>query len=510
MTAAESAGLVAPGRRERPRQRRQFQHPLLPAPPAHARARRCGRPRRRPARHRPLLPGLAAPRHGLELAPRAGQGRGAPGRRRHRLALAGPDGVRHRPADRGGHGRPRDLHRQPRHEPAGRSRRSRRSGPPTRSTRAIGTEDAATILLRFANGARGARGRLADQRRPEELAPVGDRRRRGARGLGLGDAGPPLAGPSRPAQRDPAPQPGPDGRCRSGGGGAAGRPRRGLRRHLRRPVPGDLRRRGGGRPDARPAVCHIRRRATTRCSSTTRSRGAPAIGRWVDVDRSPAAGSVGPTREPRRHGGPPDETRPADCAVPEHAADRRRRLDRGQRLRDRSRSPAGRATGGRPDVTRARRTSTWRTCRPAQASELVAEIAAEGPRASRASGYYPNPLHPDPAHREQVIGHLRHVITAAEQHGRPVRQHLHGRRRREDPGRRTGRRPSGSGRTSCRSPRTTGVRITIENCPMLFSHDEWPGGHNLATTPRIWRRILEQWGGTIGLNFDPSHLDPAR
>ena len=41
---------------------------------------------------------------------------------------------------------------------------------------------------------------------------------------------------------------------------------------------------------------------------------------------------------------------------------------------------------------------------------------------------------------------------------------------------------------------------------MLFSHDEWPGGHNLATTPRIWRRILEQWGGTIGLNFDPSHL----
>ena len=41
---------------------------------------------------------------------------------------------------------------------------------------------------------------------------------------------------------------------------------------------------------------------------------------------------------------------------------------------------------------------------------------------------------------------------------------------------------------------------------MLFSDDEWPGGHNLATTPRIWRRILEEWGGTVGLNFDPSHL----
>ena len=51
-----------------------------------------------------------------------------------------------------------------------------------------------------------------------------------------------------------------------------------------------------------------------------------------------------------------------------------------------------------------------------------------------------------------------------------------------------------------------GRKLTFENCPMLFSYDEWPGGHNLATTPRMWRRILETWGGTIGLNFDPSHL----
>ena len=50
------------------------------------------------------------------------------------------------------------------------------------------------------------------------------------------------------------------------------------------------------------------------------------------------------------------------------------------------------------------------------------------------------------------------------------------------------------------------MKITLENCPMLFSYDEWPGGHNIATSPRMWRRILEQWGDTIGLNFDPSHL----
>ena len=50
------------------------------------------------------------------------------------------------------------------------------------------------------------------------------------------------------------------------------------------------------------------------------------------------------------------------------------------------------------------------------------------------------------------------------------------------------------------------MRLTIENCPMIFSNDEWPGGHNIAYNPRIWRRILEQWADIIGLNFDPSHL----
>ena len=41
---------------------------------------------------------------------------------------------------------------------------------------------------------------------------------------------------------------------------------------------------------------------------------------------------------------------------------------------------------------------------------------------------------------------------------------------------------------------------------MIFSYDEWPGGHNIAYSPYIWRRILEAWGGTVGLNYDPSHL----
>ena len=53
----------------------------------------------------------------------------------------------------------------------------------------------------------------------------------------------------------------------------------------------------------------------------------------------------------------------------------------------------------------------------------------EGPRRSPALGYYPNPLHPDPAHRETVIDHLKKVIVAAEPHGRAGGQHLLRRRR---------------------------------------------------------------------------------
>jgi sugar phosphate isomerase/epimerase len=52
-----------------------------------------------------------------------------------------------------------------------------------------------------------------------------------------------------------------------------------------------------------------------------------------------------------------------------------------------------------------------------------------------------------------------------------------------------------------------GVRIGIENCPMFFSADEWPGGKNLASSPAIWRRMFEAIPSpSFGLNFDPSHF----
>ena len=52
-----------------------------------------------------------------------------------------------------------------------------------------------------------------------------------------------------------------------------------------------------------------------------------------------------------------------------------------------------------------------------------------------------------------------------------------------------------------------GVKVGIENCPMSFTKDEWPGGKNLATSPAIWRRMFSDIpSGNFGLNFDPSHF----
>jgi sugar phosphate isomerase/epimerase len=139
-----------------------------------------------------------------------------------------------------------------------------------------------------------------------------------------------------------------------------------------------------------------------------------------------------------------------------------------------------------------------------QATDLRAEIEGKGLHIS-GLGYYPNPLHPDPAHREQVIGHLGHVIVAAGRMGVPLVNTFMG-------GDATKTQDQNWGRALeiwpdiVRRAQDNGVTLTIENCPMIFSEDEWPGGHNIAWSPYIWRRILEQWGGTIGLNFDPSHL----
>jgi sugar phosphate isomerase/epimerase len=140
---------------------------------------------------------------------------------------------------------------------------------------------------------------------------------------------------------------------------------------------------------------------------------------------------------------------------------------------------------------------------PAQAEEIMDALARKGVSVS-ALGYYPNPLHRDADHRAAVIGHLKLVIVAAARMGvTRVNTFVGGDRKLtldenwaqaeevwpEIVAFATGH----------------GVTLGFENCPMIFSKDEWPGGHNIAYAPVIWRRIFDAWDG-VGMNFDPSHL----
>jgi sugar phosphate isomerase/epimerase len=149
------------------------------------------------------------------------------------------------------------------------------------------------------------------------------------------------------------------------------------------------------------------------------------------------------------------------------------------------------------------------------AAEEVTAVMATAGVAISGLGYYPNPLAADRDEAQVYIDHLKIVILAAERLG-------------------VNRVNTFVGRDPAKSidenwPRfrevwpplvcfaeERGVRIGIENCPMLFTHDEWPGGKNLAISPAVWRRMFEEIPSDhFGLNYDPSHLvwqqmDPIR
>ena len=133
----------------------------------------------------------------------AGSRRRAPRRRRHRLALARPDDVRHGPPDRGGDGRPRDLHpRPPGADRAGRDVLDRALGRDRRPARsAPRTPPRSCSASRAAPAARSASRRSAPAGRTRVQWEIDGSRV--VDGLGLGAARPDLAGPPRAPQRDP-------------------------------------------------------------------------------------------------------------------------------------------------------------------------------------------------------------------------------------------------------------------------------------------------------------------
>ncbi len=121
-------------------------------------------------------------------------------------------------------------------------------------------------------------------------------------------------------------------------------------------------------------------------------------------------------------------------------------------------------------------------------------------------GYYPNPLVADKKEASIYIKHIEQLIKVAPTLGlRNVNTFI-------------GRDPSKSiednwarflevWKPLVALAKKYKVKIGIENCPMSFTNDEWPGGLNLAVSPAIWKRMFADLNSNyIGLNYDPSHM----
>jgi sugar phosphate isomerase/epimerase len=115
-------------------------------------------------------------------------------------------------------------------------------------------------------------------------------------------------------------------------------------------------------------------------------------------------------------------------------------------------------------------------------------------------------MHPDLEHRQATHDHLKAVMRAAALMGVPVVNTFIGNDKNRTPSENFEEfRKVWPELVAYASDQ--GVRIGIENCPMIFSEDEWPGGNNMAHSPAVWRAMFDAIpGDTLGLNLDPSHL----
>jgi sugar phosphate isomerase/epimerase len=141
----------------------------------------------------------------------------------------------------------------------------------------------------------------------------------------------------------------------------------------------------------------------------------------------------------------------------------------------------------------------------AQADDINALCSKYGVSLS-GLGYYPNPLDPDMEVAKRSVEHLKKVILAAEQLGLENVNSFVGRDWTKDVDENWPRFLK-TWKPLIAFAEDHGIRIGIENCPMRFTRDEWPGGKNLATTPVIWRRMFSDIPSkNFGLNYDPSHF----
>lgn len=121
-------------------------------------------------------------------------------------------------------------------------------------------------------------------------------------------------------------------------------------------------------------------------------------------------------------------------------------------------------------------------------------------------GYYPNALCSDEAKREETINHLSTLIKASSKLGINMVTTFIGRDQYltdEE----NFKLVEKIWPPIIKEAEEYGVRIAIENCPMLFGPDQWPGGQNIFTSPSNWERVFSILNSeNLGINFDPSHF----
>ncbi len=121
-------------------------------------------------------------------------------------------------------------------------------------------------------------------------------------------------------------------------------------------------------------------------------------------------------------------------------------------------------------------------------------------------GYYPNPLTANLEEAKVYTEHIKKVIKAASLLGLGVVNTFVGRDHTKSIDDNWPRFLK-TWRPLLKYAADHGIKIGIENCPMSFTKDEWPGGKNLAISPAVWRRMYEDLpDANFGLNFDPSHF----
>ncbi len=141
---------------------------------------------------------------------------------------------------------------------------------------------------------------------------------------------------------------------------------------------------------------------------------------------------------------------------------------------------------------------------PTMAQDVLGMVAKYGVALS-GLGYYPNVLDADGQRAQAAIDHLKRVIEAAALLNLKGVNTFIGADPRCHPADNFAKFQQ-VWPDIIRFAEDHNVRVGIENCPMLFTRDEWPAGKNLAYSPAVWRKMFETIPSKhFGLNFDPSH-----